>query len=61
MAITKLTLACDSSLCDAESSDFERPEEALELGWYIVQGPERDLGLPERVYCSKDCLVLDLA
>lgn len=62
MAVRYMSFTCD--LCTTELEDDEdirSPEEAAEMGWYIVHGPERMLGgLGERCYCSLECLLQDL-
>lgn len=61
MALRALVLECDSNYCDNHADDFRTPEEATEEGWFILKGPERELGgNGERVYCSKSCMETDL-
>lgn len=57
--IKQVTMTCD--YCDHESEDdFRSLEEALEFGWFVLQGPERLLGRQEIVFCSKECLLAEL-
>lgn len=59
MAIRTYTITCD--WCGEEAEEYDNDHEANECGWYILWGPERDLGgNGERAYCSRDCLVADL-
>lgn len=55
-----MVLTCDFCLDDYDD-EFRSEEEALESGWFIVRGPERELGgNGEKVYCSHMCMVADL-
>lgn len=59
MAVRELVLTCD--YCTQEDDEHLSREEAQEAGWFVLFGPERELGgNGERAYCSKDCLVADL-
>lgn len=61
MAIKYLTVTCDGPYCNNESDEYEDIDEALEMGWFILRGPERILGGDgEKCYCSTDCLEQDL-
>lgn len=61
MAILTYSITCD--YCgNAQEDEFQSDSEAMEFGWYIVRGPERELGgNGERAYCSSECLVADLS
>lgn len=59
MAIQQMVLTCD--YCETTDEELLSEEEAQESGWYIVRGPERELGgRGERVYCELACLHADL-
>lgn len=69
MAISTFVLTCDH--CGEEHKDDggrdemdsleSRQKMATEEGWYILLGPERDLGgNGERAYCSMECMEMDL-
>lgn len=60
MAVTTFLIRCD--YCGDQTDEFDNDDEANEFGWYVIFGPERDLGGDgERAYCCKDCLVADLS
>lgn len=57
MAIKLMTLTCDGSFCNYEADDYRTEAEAMEEGWFILRGPERELGgTGEKCFCSRDCL-----
>lgn len=68
MAVSTLILECDH--CRDEYRDDaglvddsleSRQKRATEEGWYILFGPERDLGGDGvRAYCCADCMESDL-
>lgn len=61
MAIKHMSFTCDLCTEELEEEDIRSAEEAAEVGWYIVAGPERILGgTGERCYCSLECCLQDL-
>lgn len=59
MAVREMVLTCDN--CGFEDDEHLNRDDAREAGWYILLGPERDLGRDgERAYCCKSCLESDL-
>lgn len=61
MAVKYMSFVCDLCTEELEEEDIRSAEEAAEVGWYIVHGPERILGgMGERCYCSLECLLQDL-
>ncbi len=71
MAIATFVLTCDwcqdeykdsaSGYEDYADSLETRQKRATEEGWYILFGPERDLGGDGvKAYCGHDCMQSDL-
>lgn len=59
MALKSFTIQCDHCLAEGDDG-FAEVSEALDSGWFIVQGPDYMIGADEKTYCCLDCLQADL-